>query len=102
MSEEILVLAQSNGVVLVIHSNYAICGIHRPDGHLIVLGVGLNLSGYIGNLPGAVDSGQVLVRAAEGVLEVNSDGNELSLIAYSWVLVVVGLSARSGYPWTGK
>ena len=46
------------------------------DGHLIVLSVDLDLSGGIGDLPDAVDGGQVLVSAAEGVLEVDSDGNQ--------------------------
>ena len=72
------------------------------DSHLVVLGVDLDLSGDIGDLPDAVDGGQVLVSAAEGVLEVSSDDNQILGVSNS-----PSCSSRScrpwlRYPWTGK
>ncbi|VVB64147.1 Uncharacterised protein [uncultured archaeon] len=70
--DNVLVLAESNLVVLVVHCDLHIGGINGPDGHLIVGLLRLERGHCVGYLELTVDCGDVGVRSGEGVLEVNS------------------------------
>ena len=62
--DDVLVLAECNLVVLVVHGNGHASGIYVPDGHLVVLLLRLECSGCIGYLELSVDCGDVGVRAS--------------------------------------
>ena len=91
----VFVLAEGNLVFLIVHDNGHVGWVDVPDGHLVVLQISLECGRCIGYLELSVDCGDVGVSAAESVLEVNSDLDDVSGVSERR-FVVVGLVLHHG------
>jgi len=72
---------KSDWIVLVVHGYDAISGIHRPDGHLSVLSIYLDIDWVSRNLPNAIHHCQGALFIFVGTPEMDCYGNQALLRA---------------------
>ena len=86
--DDVLVLAEGNLVVLVVHGDGHAGSINVPDGHLVVSLLRLERGHCVGYLELSVDCSDVGVGSSEGVLEVNRYLDDVSGLAERSLIVV--------------